>query len=156
MELSVTTLSGKTITSEFQPSETIGNIKAKLQEREGTPSDQYTLLFNNKPLKDSCSLVDQHIQAGSTLHMERLRKAIQIFVKTMTGKTATVEVESEETVDKVKKKIQLKEKIPPERQWLVFDQQLLEDGHPLSEYDVENESTLFLVVLKNPMPGTVN
>ena len=122
--------SKKTITLRLnRESDPTEKVKKKIQHKEGIPPDEQRLIFDGQKKEDDCFLSGYNVTNKSTLHLVIiLRGGTQIFVKTLTGKMITLEVEPADTIVNVKIKIQDKERIPPDQQRLLFDGKKLEDS----------------------------
>ena len=138
------TLTGKMITLEVEPSDSIQKVKTKLQDTDWTSPSQQHLIYRGNELEDHRTVGDYKIIHKSTVHLrlkEELRR-ILVNVEMPTGQTTTVDVLPSDDVEWLKKKIDEKEGISPDRQRLTFVGRELENSTTLSDYD--NQIELFV------------
>ena len=106
---------------------------------------EYNLIFNKKTFLFKELLINLGIKPGDTIELKQ-RSVYQIFVKTMTGKIFTLYVDHSDTFEIIKYFILLKEGIPIDNQRFLFEGRQLEDYRTLADYNIQKESTLFLIL----------
>jgi len=155
--ITVQTLEGKEITLAVQPSDTVGVVKRKLEDHlQGITADQQRLIFKGRRLEDDArTLAEYKVENRSTLHLVVIRPHApwcpalggHITVQTLEGRQITLTVQPSDTVGVVKRKLEDHlQGITADQQRLIFKGRQLEDARTLAEYEVENRSTLHLVV----------
>ena len=136
-----------TFSVEFDANDTIENIKAKIQDKEGVPPEKQHLTFAGRELEEHCTLNDYSIQKESTLDL-KLPNVVQIVVKMPAGKTIKLNMESNCSTDALKQKIMEKEGASTEQQRLFCGGEELESGHTLKDYNISSRSTVYLISCK--------
>jgi ubiquitin C len=139
MHLFVKSPTGKTICLKVKLSDTLNTVKAKIQEQ------LLRLFFDGVQLEGNLTLADYGIEHESTLE---LQERMQIHVmETLAGRTISLEVDSLDTIDTVKSKIQDNQGFPKDRQCIIFANKQLEDDSTLADLEICKDSTLLLVLL---------
>jgi ubiquitin C len=121
--------------------------------------EPFELCYSGKILNNKLTINDYNITDNSRLQLlislngggenEASASASgtkQIFIKTLQGKTLTLDVNDNDTIASIKDKIAEKEGIPQEQQRLVFNGKQLEDKNTIAEYGIENDASIHLVL----------
>uniref|UniRef100_A0A0G4I6P8 Ubiquitin-like domain-containing protein n=1 Tax=Chromera velia CCMP2878 TaxID=1169474 RepID=A0A0G4I6P8_9ALVE len=103
------------------------------------------MTFAHEALENTCTLSDYNIKRDSTIDLV-VRPGMDVFVKTLSGKTITLEVQPSDSIENLKAQIQYKHGIPPDQQRLIFSSRQLEDGRTLADCDIRRDAILHLVL----------
>ncbi|XP_010921981.1 polyubiquitin isoform X2 [Elaeis guineensis] len=141
---------GKTIMLDVKKCDTIQNVKSKIQDKEGIPLNQQTLIYLGRSLEDNQTLITYDIKKGSLLNLVLCPKdELKISVNVTSGKTLILEVRTWYTIRDVKMIVESLEGVPTGEQKLVYAGKQLEDTLTLHEHKICDNSVLQL--LPSPM-----
>ena len=150
MQIFVQTLSGKTVTLEIDGSDTVESTKRKIEDKDGLPTYYQSLVYGGREMQNGKTLQDYQVGKASTLRMYLRISAtaeMKIRVKTHSGKTVSIKVGRQDTVEVVKKAIQAELGVPLDQQRLSFRRQKLENDVSLTHYGIQEGSELNLLVM---------
>lgn len=142
VQIFVKTYTGRTIPLQVKLDESIGLLKAKIQENEGTPAvNQQLSLLNGPPLDDSRTLADCGIGKESTIHLQNV---FSVVVKSLDGNNINMKVDSKETIEEFKCRLSSIEGLPNAQIGLIFCGKQLSDAATISACNIKPNSILFI------------
>mgnify|MGYP002623310382 CR=1 FL=1 len=143
MHIFVKTLGGQSAMISIESSDSVEDLKNKVQAKLDIATNQQELIFEGKILEDGLKLSDYNISHESTLYVSSVR---YVIIKALSGKSLIVNVNHYDFVWQLKDKICEKVGIPSNKQVLIFDGKLLEDNKTLAHYQIEHESSIYLIL----------
>ena len=153
-QITIKAMSGEIIMLKVKPRDSVKGMKIKISETQGFSPSQQRLIFRWKKLEDQRTLNDYGVNEESTHHSPvhlvvrlRQKQPMTISVQPMTGETIKLEVELNDSIESVKMRIQEILGLPPDQQILFFNNNPLKNYGILSDYNIQHESTLFLLSL---------